>query len=80
MRGYMANPCTARFTLERKLGKFVTAALRVFDVPKDEVVNVLAFIEGLDMRSLAQSVMEELFERLAMHYEFSLEGLLPQEK
>lgn len=80
MRGYMANPCTARFTLERKLDKFVTAALRVFDVPKDEVVNVLAFIEGLDMRSLAQSVMEELFERLAMHYEFSLEGLLPQEK
>ena len=80
MRGYMANPCTARFTLERKLGKFVTAALRVFDVPKDDVVNVLAFIDGLDMRSLAQSVMEELFERLAMHYEFSLEGLLPQEK
>lgn len=80
MRGYMANPCTARFTLERKLDKFVTAALRVFDVPKDEVVNVLAFIEGLDMRSLAQSVMEELFERLAMHYEFSLEGLLPREK
>ena len=80
MRGYMANPCTARFTLERKLGKFVTAALRVFDVPKDEVVNVLAFIEGLDMRSLAQSVMEELFERLAMHYELSLEGLHPQEK
>ena len=33
---------------------------------------------GLDMRSIAESVMEELFRRLAMHYDFSLDGLLPQ--
>lgn len=32
---------------------------------------------GLDIRNLAQSVMEELFRGLAMRYEFSLEGLLP---
>ena len=77
MRGYMTNPCTAEFTLERKLSKFVTLALRGYKVPEDEIDKVLAFIAGLDMRSIAQSVMEELFRRLAMHYEFSLEGLLP---
>lgn len=77
MRGYMANPCTAEFTLERKLSKFVTLALRGYKVPEDEIDKVLAFIAGLNMRSIAQSVMEELFRRLAMHYEFSLEGLLP---
>ncbi len=77
MRGYMANPCTEEFTLERKLSKFVTLALRGYKVPEDEIDKVLAFIAGLDMRSIAQSVMEELFRRLAMHYEFSLEGLLP---
>lgn len=79
MRGYMTNPCTAEFTLERKLSKFITASLRVYNVPEDEIAKVLAFIEGLDIRSLAQSVMDELFRRLAMYYEFSLEGLLPQE-
>ena len=77
MRGYMANPCTKSFTLERKLDKFLTLALGGYKVPEDEIEKVLAYIAELDMRNLAQSVMEELFERLAMHYEFSLEGLLP---
>ena len=73
----MANPCTKSFTLERKLDKFLTLALGGYKVPEDEIEKVLAYIAELDMRNLAQSVMEELFERLAMHYEFSLEGLLP---
>ena len=76
MRGYMANPCTEDFTLEQKLNTFLTLALRCYKVPEDEIENVLAYIAGLDVRNLAQSVMEELFEKLAMRYEFSLEGLL----
>ncbi|MGM9600945.1 MAG: TetR/AcrR family transcriptional regulator, partial [Faecousia sp.] len=78
MRGYMANPCTAEFPLERKLNKFVTLALRCYKVPEDEVQKILAFLGGLDMRGIAGSVMEELFRQLAMHYDFSLDGLLPQ--
>ena len=78
MRGYMANPCTEDFTLERKLNKFVTLALRGYKVPEEELQKVLTFLAGLDMRGIAQSVMEELFRRLAMQYEFSLDGLLPQ--
>ena len=77
MRGYMANPCTEDFTLEQKLNTFLTLALRCYKVPEDEIENVLAYIAGFDVRNLAQSVMEELFEKLAMRYEFSLEGLLP---
>ena len=78
MHGYMANPCTEDFTLKRKLNKFVTLALRGYKVPEDELQKVLTFLAGLDMRGIAQSVMEELFRRLAMQYEFSLDGLLPQ--
>ena len=78
MRGYMANPCTEDFSLEKKLNSFVTMALRGYKVPEEELQQVLAFISGLDMRSIAQNVMEELFRRLAMRYEFSPDGLLPQ--
>ncbi|MDO4487044.1 MAG: hypothetical protein Q4C46_10725 [Bacillota bacterium] len=53
MRGYMANPCTAEFMLERKLNKFLTRALRGYKVPEDEIQKVLAYIAGLDMRNLA---------------------------
>ena len=78
MRGYMANPCTAAFPLERKLNRFLTLALRGYKVPEEELQKVLSFLAGLDMRSIAQKVMEELFCRLALRYEFSPEGLLPQ--
>ena len=78
MRGYMANPCTADFPLERKLEKFLTLALRGYQVPEEEVQQVLAFLGGLDIRGIAQKVMEELFRQLAMRYEFSPDGLLPQ--
>lgn len=77
MRGYMANPCTEDFTLEQKVNTFLTLALRCYKVSEDEIDKVMSYIAGLDVRSLAQSVMEELFEKLAMRYEFSLEGLLP---
>ena len=80
MRGYMANPCTADFPLERKLEKFLTLALRGYKVPEEEVQQVLAFLGGLDIRGIAQKVMEELFRQLATRYEFSPDGLLPPEK
>ena len=80
MRGYMANPCTADFPLERKLEKFLTLALRGYKVPEEEVQQVLAFLGRLDIRGIAQKVMEELFRQLAMRYEFSPDGLLPPEK
>ena len=78
MRGYMANPCTADFPLERKLEKFLTLALRGYKVPEKELQQVLSFLAGLDIRGIAQKVMEELFRQLAMRYEFSPEGLVPQ--
>ena len=78
MRGYMAHACTADFPLERKLEKFLTLALRGYKVPEEEVQQVLAFLGGLDIRGIAQKVMEELFRQLAMRYEFSPEGLVPQ--
>ena len=80
MRGYMANPCTAEFPLEHKLNKFLTLALRGYKVPEEELRQVLAFLGGLDMRGIAQRVMEELFRQLAMRYQFSLDGLLPPEE
>ena len=80
MRGYMANPCTAEFPLERKLEKFLTLALRGYKVPEEEVRQVLSFLGGLDIRGIAQKVMDELFRKLAMRYDFSPDGLLPPEK
>lgn len=79
MRGYMANACTAAFPLEKKISTFLSMALRGYKVPEEEVQQVLQFIAGLDVRAIAQQVMEKLFRQLAMRYHFSLDGILPEQ-
>ena len=75
MRGYMAHPCDEELTLEKKLRLFLTMSLRAYSVPKEEVEQVIRFVEGLDIRGIAEQVMQKLFKALAMRYEFSLTGL-----
>lgn len=72
MRNYMARKCDIHFPLERKLNRFLTAAMRVYLVPKEEQERVLAFISSIDIRELAVTVMHKLFAMLEMKYDFKL--------
>ena len=69
MRSYMAKKCDIHFPLERKLERFLTAAMRVYRVPEEKV---LAFLAGLDVKAMAAEVMQQLFQFLEMKYDFSL--------
>ena len=75
MRNYMARKCDIHFPLERKLSRFLTAAMRVYRVPEDELEQAVRFVERLDIRSIAERVMHSLFQTLAMHYDFSLQEI-----
>ncbi len=75
MRNYMARKCDIHFPLERKLSRFLTAAMRVYRVPEDELEQTVRFVERLDIRSIAERVMYTLFQTLAMHYDFSLQEI-----
>ena len=72
MRGYMARKCDIHFPLDRKLSRFLTAAMRVYRVPEEEQRQVLAFIRPLDIRAIAAEVMEKLFAMLEMKFDFKL--------
>ena len=72
MRGYMARPCDDVLTLEKKLVCFLSMSLRAYKVPEDEIHRVLAFMTELDIRAVAQQVMHQLFNALAMRFEFTL--------
>ena len=81
MRGYMAHPCDEELTLEKKLRLFLTMSLRAYNVPKEETEQAIRFVEGLDIRTISEQVMQELFKALAMRFEFSLAGItLPAQK
>ncbi|MDO5546400.1 MAG: TetR/AcrR family transcriptional regulator [Eubacteriales bacterium] len=75
MRGYMAHPCGGEMTLEKKLRCFLSLSLWAYHVPPEEVAQAIAFVSKLDVRKIAGQVMQELFCALAMHYEFSAQGL-----
>lgn len=72
MSNYMARKCDIHFPLERKLNRFLTAAMRVYLVPEEEQARVLAFIGSIDIRELAVTVMHKLFTMLEMKYDFKL--------
>lgn len=72
MRGYMARKCDIHFPLDRKLRRFLTAAMRVYRVPEERQRQVLAFIQSLDIRRIAAEVMEKLFAVLEIKFDFKL--------
>ena len=80
MRGYMAYPCDETLTLERKLESFLTLSLRGYRVPEEELQQVLAFLRTMDVRAVAQRIMERLFHALEMRYDFHLGGMPAEEK
>lgn len=72
IRSYMLHPCQGDFTLERKVKSFLHMSLSAYHVPLEEQQAIIDFLAGLDLRPISQQVMEELFQALAIRYEFTL--------
>ena len=72
MRSYMLRPCDEDFPLEKKLRDFLSINLRAYNVPPKEVEKAIAFVESLDIRKIAQQVMDKLLKDLQMRYDFTL--------
>ena len=73
MRSYMLHPCDEDFTLEKKLRDFLSINLRAYNVPAEEVEKAIAFVDGLDIKTIAEESVHRLFETLAMQFDFSLD-------
>ena len=69
MRGYMAKKCDPYFTLERKIRRFLSMSLSVFQVPAQEREQIIAFVAEIDIRAEAKKVMDALFESLSVQFE-----------
>lgn len=72
MRGYMARKCDIHFSLEKKVERFLTVSLRAYRVPEEEQAEVLAYIGKINLRALADEVMQKLFAALEMKFDFTL--------
>lgn len=72
MRGYMSRPCDVYFTLERKLARFLKISMNAYNVPEERQQYAISYVLGLDIRKIADQVMQKLFAALAMKFDFSL--------
>ena len=54
---------TCNFTLERKLERFLQLTLRIYCVPEEKQREVMALIANLDIRAIANEVMQKLICR-----------------
>ena len=69
MRGYMARRCDPYFTLERKIRRFLSMSLSVFQVPEQERGQIIAFVAEVDVRAEGRKVMDALFASLSVQFE-----------
>ena len=79
MWGYMARPCDDSFPLEQKLRCFLRLSLGGYGVGQEEIQAVIGFIDGLDIRPIAQQVMQELLQSLQMRFSFCLPRNTPEQ-
>ena len=68
----MAKKCDKYFTLEKKLERFLSMSLCVYHVPQEEREDVIRRVLAMDIRGIANDVMQELFRALAMRFAFTL--------
>ena len=62
MRGFIINPCNMYFTMDRKISRFLKTTLKIYEVPKDKIEEVLEFINKFEFEVLAQEVVDTLYE------------------
>lgn len=65
MRGFIINPCNMYFTMDRKINRFVRTLLKIFEVPKEEINEIIKKINTFNMNIYAKEVIDTLYEYIS---------------
>ena len=71
MRAFMARRCDPYFTLEKKIHRFLTMSLSVFQVPEEEKAQIIGYTAGVNLCAAAKRLMDALFASLSMRFELN---------
>lgn len=74
MRSYMSYPCNVYFPLSKKISRFLEAAYRLYDVPKDAIKETRELLSGVDFERIGKETMEVLFKELETAFDFQFNG------
>lgn len=71
--GYMQKHCNIHFTFQQKIEQFISLALRCYKIPENEIQDIIAYVNSIDIVALADNVMQRLFAELEMKFNFKLD-------
>ena len=74
MRSYMSYPCNVYFSLSKKISRFLEAAYRLYDVPKDAIKETRELLSGVDFERIGKETMDVLFKELEAAFDFQFKG------
>ena len=60
LRGYLAVRCSETFPMEKKISRFLEAALRIYRVPEVKIRQAEMYISQFDLDQIAAQVIREL--------------------
>lgn len=72
MRSYMSKRCDQKFTLEKKITRFIELTLSVYGVSNAEIKDITRQITAIDIKDRASNIIQELFEKLAVIFNFKI--------
>ena len=64
MRGYISVPCDMYFTMDRKIKIFLETLFKIYDVTKEEIKEIIKFIEKFDFKKYSDEILNSLFNYL----------------
>ena len=70
MRNFMSVPTNKYFTLERKIRRFLDLSFEIYHVPKAERDEVIECVLLMDLKGIAQKVVNKLFKTLSVEYPY----------
>ena len=66
MRGFIINPCNIYFTIDRKVNRFVKTTLKIYEVPKNKIDEIIKTMEQFNMQEYAKEVISTLYEYISI--------------
>lgn len=65
MRGFIINPCNMYFTIDRKIHRFIKTTLKIYEVPKNVIDEIIKTIETFNMKEYAIETINTLYEYIS---------------
>lgn len=64
MRSFLSVPCDLYFTMDRKIYRFLETTFKLYDVPREKILEAVDFVSGFDFETIALETIQRMLNYL----------------